>query len=83
MAYTFGEITRALIELAIATPAMKVERKPRKKVIEIKMKNRGRYVTGQEVFNQLKFLYETMNKQTIEWKYLLYTVKDNCVEFSL
>ena len=83
MAYTFGEITYALIELAIATPAMKVERKPRKKVLEIKMKNHGRYITGQEVFNHLKFLYETTNKQTVEWKYLRYTVKDKHVEFSL
>ena len=81
MTYTFREVTCALIELAITTPAMKVVRKQRKKLIEIKWKRGGRFATGQEVFDHLKFLYETIYKQCIAWEYLQYTVKDKTVEF--
>lgn len=78
--YTIQEVNTAIIKLAEATPSLKVKYFPRKQTYQIKFKNKGRYATGWECFNHIKFLYETANLQKINWDYFLYQVFDKHIE---
>lgn len=78
--YTIQEVTESVIKIAEATPSMKVTYFPRKKRYQIKFKSKGRYTTGWECFNQVKFLYETTNLQKINWDYFIYQVFDKHIE---
>lgn len=78
--YSYQDITNSIIKIVETTPSFKVNYLSRKKVYRIKYKTNGHYMSGWECFNQVKFLYETMNLQKINWDYFIYTIYNNHIE---
>lgn len=78
--YTLCEVKDDIIKIADATKSLTVKYFPRKKVYQIKFKQKGRYMTGWETFNQIKFLYETTKTQKIDWNLFIYQVFDKYIE---
>ncbi len=78
--YCMREVKYDIIEIAKATKSMNVKYFPRKRIYRIKFKQNGRYMTGWETFNQIKFLYETTKMQKIDWNFFIYQVFSNYIE---
>ena len=83
MVYTLREVKLELFALANTNPHFVIIKKTRKKGFEIKYKPAGRYLSGKECFEHLKFLYETMYLKKINWDYLNYIIEDKHIFISI
>lgn len=80
MPYSFNEVKANFITFALSSDCMVIKHKPRAKGFEIKMKNsKGRYVTGEEVFNHLCAQFEETTGIKPDWKYFKYVIEPKSI----
>jgi hypothetical protein len=78
--YTFNEIKESVIKLAENIKSFNVQYFPRKHVYRIKLRNAGHITSGVECVDFLKFQWETMHLQKINWDYLHIDIFDKHIE---
>lgn len=71
-----------VVKIAESTPSFNVKYLSQKRVYRIKYKYKGRYATGEDCFNQLKFIYETMKLSKIDWSYFVVDIFEKHIEIS-
>ena len=79
MAYTFTQVTIEMVKLLRKDPTMKIEWKPHKNGIFLKLKEGRKYASGKACLQHMIHTYEAAYPNKVNWELFLYEIIQNSV----